>query len=61
MIKVDGHGNFGSIDHDPPAAMRYTECKLRPLSSEMMLDHLEQNTVNFIDTFDASEVCFLLL
>eukprot|EP00210_Caulerpa_lentillifera_P004475 g4270.t1 len=52
---VDGHGNFGSIDHDPPAAMRYTECKLRALSSEMMLDHLDQNTVDFIDTFDAAE------
>jgi len=36
--------------------MRYTECKLRPIATDMLLDHLEENTVDFIDTFDASQV-----
>lgn len=50
---VDGQGNFGSIDGDPPAAMRYTECRLAAISSEMMLD-IEKDTVDFIPNFDGS-------
>ena len=46
---VDGHGNFGSIDGDSPAAMRYTECRLQRLSSEM-LDELGSRTVGFRPT-----------
>ncbi|CAA6654489.1 unnamed protein product [Spirodela intermedia] len=44
---IRGHGNFGSIDADPPAAMRYTECRLEPLSEAMLLADLELNTSNF--------------
>ncbi len=50
---VDGQGNFGSIDGDPPAAMRYTECRLSAISSEMLFD-IEKDTVDFIPNFDAS-------
>ncbi|MCX6089682.1 MAG: DNA gyrase subunit A, partial [Candidatus Atribacteria bacterium] len=50
---VDGHGNFGSIDGDPPAAMRYTEVRMAEISEEMLLD-IEKNTVNFIPNFDES-------
>mgnify|MGYP002632778638 CR=1 FL=1 len=50
---VDGQGNFGSVDGDPPAAMRYTEAKLAQ-SAQDMLDDLQKNTVNFSDNFDAS-------
>ena len=50
---VDGHGNFGSIDGDNPAAMRYTEVKLRPLAVEM-LEEIRQNTVDFRPNFDGS-------
>src|SRR3989344_1842349 len=50
---VDGQGNFGSIDGDPPAAMRYTECRLAPISTEMLLD-IDKNTVNFVDNFDGT-------
>ena len=48
---VDGHGNFGSIDGDPPAAYRYTEAKMAKLSLEMVRD-IEKNTVNFAPNFD---------
>jgi len=48
---VDGHGNFGSIDGDSPAAMRYTEARMSKLSLEMLRD-LEKNTVNFVPNFD---------
>lgn len=48
---VDGHGNFGSIDGDPPAAYRYTEAKLGKLSLEMVRD-IEKNTVDFMPNFD---------
>jgi DNA gyrase subunit A len=48
---VDGQGNFGSIDDDPPAAMRYTEARLTALAMEMMED-IEKETVNFIPTYD---------
>ena len=49
---VDGQGNFGSLDGDPPAAYRYTECKLRPLAEEL-LSEIRQDTVDFKPTFDA--------
>ena len=52
---VDGHGNFGSVDGDPPAAMRYTEAKLSKVASEMLSD-IDKNTVNFVSNFDESEV-----
>src|SRR6266705_1925804 len=48
---VDGQGNFGSIDGDAPAAMRYTEARLTPLAMEMLAD-LEKNTVNFRPNYD---------
>ncbi|WP_029608933.1 DNA gyrase subunit A [Mycoplasma simbae] len=51
---VDGHGNFGSIDGDGAAAMRYTEARMSKLASEM-LDGIKKNTVNFVDNYDASE------
>jgi len=50
---VDGQGNFGSIDGDEPAAMRYTEARLNQMAEEMLLD-LEKGTVNFTDNFDGS-------
>ena len=50
---VDGHGNFGSVDGDRPAAMRYTEAKLRPLAMEM-LQELRQATVPFRPNFDGT-------
>lgn len=48
---VEGHGNFGSIDGDPPAAMRYTEVRLTPLALELMRD-LDKDTVSFSFNFD---------
>ena len=50
---VDGQGNFGSIDGDAPAAMRYTEARLAPMAEEMLAD-IEKNTVDFTDNFDGS-------
>jgi DNA gyrase subunit A len=50
---VDGQGNFGSIDGDAPAAMRYTEARLARLAEEMLAD-IDRNTVNFMDNFDGS-------
>lgn len=50
---VDGQGNFGSIDGDSPAAMRYTEARLAHMAEELLLD-LEKNTVDFVDNFDGS-------
>ncbi|MCG2691392.1 DNA gyrase subunit A [Microgenomates group bacterium] len=50
---VDGHGNFGSVDGDSPAAMRYTEVRMAKISDEL-LNELNQETVNFIDNFDGS-------
>jgi DNA gyrase subunit A len=52
---IDGHGNFGSVDNDPPAAMRYTECRLRPLTTDALLRDIESETVDFIDNFDGSQ------
>jgi len=48
---VDGHGNFGSVDGDPPAAMRYTEAKMTKLATEMLRD-LDKETVDYYPTFD---------
>ncbi len=50
---IEGQGNFGSIDGDPPAAMRYTEVRLAKIADEMLTD-LEKNTVDFIPNFDAT-------
>ncbi len=50
---VDGQGNFGSIDGDPPAAMRYTEARLRKLAEELLVD-IDKNTVDFRPNFDDS-------
>lgn len=50
---VDGQGNFGSVDADPPAAMRYTEARLTRLAEEMLVD-IEKDTVDFGPNFDAS-------
>jgi DNA gyrase subunit A len=50
---IDGQGNFGSVDGDPPAAYRYTECRLAKLAEEMLAD-IEKNTVDFIPNFDES-------
>ena len=52
-ILVDGQGNFGSIDGDPPAAMRYTEARLSPISIEL-LRQLDMETVDFTDNFDGT-------
>ncbi|CAL9103106.1 unnamed protein product [Musa acuminata var. zebrina] len=52
---VNGHGNFGSIDADPPAAMRYTECRLEAVTEAMLLTDLELNTVDFVPNFDNSQ------
>ena len=48
---VDGQGNFGSVDGDPPAAMRYTEAKLQPLADDLMAD-LDKETVDFVPNYD---------
>lgn len=52
---VDGHGNFGSTDGDPAAAMRYTECRLSKIAKEGFLEDLDKQTVDFGDNFDGSE------
>jgi DNA gyrase subunit A len=52
-LLVDGQGNFGSVDGDPPAAMRYTEARLAPASTHLLAD-IAKNTVDFVDNFDGS-------
>ena len=52
---LDGHGNFGSVDDDPPAAMRYTETRLAPIAHEGMLDEIGSETVDFAPNFDGSQ------
>jgi len=52
---IQGHGNFGSVDNDPPAAMRYTECRLQALTENALLQDIEAETVDFIDNFDGSQ------
>src|SRR6266576_3122172 len=51
---IDGQGNFGSIDGDPPAAMRYTEAKLSAITGELMAD-IEKQTVDMVPSYDGSE------
>ena len=51
---VNGHGNFGSVEGDNAAAMRYTECKLTHIATNMLED-IEQDTVDFVDNYDGSE------
>ena len=50
---VDGQGNFGSVDGDAPAAMRYTEARLMPLSTEILMD-IDKDTVDWVDNFDGT-------
>ena len=52
-VLVDGQGNFGSMDNDPPAAMRYTEVRLAHISEQMLVD-IDKNTVHFMPNFDDS-------
>ena len=52
---LDGHGNFGSIDDDPPAAMRYTETRLAQISHDAILREIDQETVDFSPNFDGSQ------
>ena len=55
MALVDGHGNFGSIEGDGAAAMRYTEAKLKKFTQEVFLADLDKNIVDFVPNFDGSE------
>ena len=55
MPLIDGHGNFGSVDNDPPAAMRYTESRLQALTTDSLLEDIEAETVDFADNFDGSQ------
>ena len=50
---IDGQGNFGSMDGDPPAAMRYTEARMAAITAEMLLD-MEKETVDYIPNFDST-------
>jgi len=52
---LHGHGNFGSVDDDPPAAMRYTETRLAPIANEALLKEIESETVTYSDNFDGSQ------
>ncbi len=52
---IDGHGNFGSVDNDPPAAMRYTESRLTAFAQVALLQDIDANTVDFGDNYDGSQ------
>jgi DNA gyrase subunit A len=54
LLLIDGQGNFGSVDNDPPAAMRYTECRLTRASMSVLAD-LDKQTVDFKENYDGSE------
>jgi len=54
LLLIDGQGNFGSVDNDPPAAMRYTECRLTQASMSILAD-LDKDTVDFKENYDGSE------
>ncbi len=54
LLLIDGQGNFGSVDNDPPAAMRYTECRLTKASMSVLAD-LDKDTVDFKPNYDGSE------
>src|SRR5262245_25610509 len=51
---VDGQGNFGSVDGDPPAAYRYTECRMTAVASELLAD-IDKETVDFVDNYDGKD------
>lgn len=55
-LQISGHGNFGSMDNDPAAAMRYTECRLDSLSSAMLLADLDPQVIPYSRNFDESQV-----
>ena len=57
---VDGQGNFGSVDGDPPAAMRYTECRMARISSELLAD-IDSDTVDFVPNYDEKDIEPLVL
>src|SRR5215468_2123119 len=52
---VDGQGNFGSLDDDPPAAMRYTEVRLTKFAEELLRDDIDKDTVDWVPNYDGSE------
>ncbi len=52
---IDGQGNFGSVDGDPPAAYRYTECRMTEIAEELLAD-IDKDTVDFVDNFDGMSV-----
>ncbi|AFZ42931.1 DNA topoisomerase IV subunit A [Halothece sp. PCC 7418] len=52
---LSGHGNFGSLDNDPPAAMRYTETRLAAIAHDSLLSNIGEATVDFVDNFDNSQ------
>src|SRR3954467_14945850 len=54
LLLIDGQGNFGSVDNDPPAAMRYTECRLTKAAMAILAD-LDKDTVDFKDNYDGCE------
>ncbi len=54
LLLIDGQGNFGSVDNDPPAAMRYTECRLTRASMSILAD-LDKDTVDFKENYDGKE------
>mmetsp|Transcript_26510 Transcript_26510/g.38011 ORF Transcript_26510/g.38011 Transcript_26510/m.38011 type:complete len:957 (+) Transcript_26510:67-2937(+) len=58
---IDGHGNFGSIDNDPAAAMRYTECRLTQVAHQALLQDLDSDTVDYTPNFDGNEIEPLVL
>ena len=55
FCQISGHGNFGSVDNDPAAAMRYTECRLQPITSAMLLADLDASVIAFAPNFDESQ------
>ena len=54
LLLIDGQGNFGSVDNDPPAAMRYTECRLTRAAMAIMAD-LDKDTVDFKENYDGKD------
>src|SRR5213080_4586712 len=52
---VDGQGNFGSVDDDPPAAMRYTDVRLTKFAEELLRDDLDKDTVDWVPNYDGSQ------
>ncbi|AFY73326.1 type IIA topoisomerase (DNA gyrase/topo II, topoisomerase IV), A subunit [Synechococcus sp. PCC 7502] len=53
---LGGHGNFGSVDNDPAAAMRYTECRLAPIGNEVLLSDINEAVIDFAPNFDGSQM-----